>query len=66
MREVLGIEREWKAMAWDVAGQGIVYMCIEALVYFTLVSLVSKKSKNSNKNILKIVQKYSKNSTKIY
>lgn len=39
MREVLGINREWGVLAWDVAGKAICYMCLEAVGYLTLVSL---------------------------
>ena len=37
MREVLGMEREWGVLAWDVAGKGICYMCLEAAGYLFLV-----------------------------
>lgn len=38
VREVLGMDREWGVLAWDVAGRGICYMCLEALAYLGLVS----------------------------
>ncbi len=37
MREVLGMEREWGVLAWDVAGKAICYMCLEAVGYLFLV-----------------------------
>ena len=39
MREVLGMEREWGVLAWDVAGKCICYMCLEAAGYLFLVRL---------------------------
>lgn len=41
MREVLGMEREWGALAWDTAGRGICYMLLEAVGYLSLVSCVA-------------------------
>eukprot|EP00752_Nemacystus_decipiens_P003898 g3578.t3 len=38
MREVLGMEREWGVLAWDVAGRGICYMLLEAAAYLSMVS----------------------------
>lgn len=40
MREVLGMDREWGVLAWDVAGKGISYMCLEAAGYLGLVSVL--------------------------
>lgn len=40
MREVLGMDREWGVLAWDVAGRGISYMLLEAFGYLCMVSLV--------------------------
>lgn len=37
MREVLGMEREWGVLAWDVAGKGICYMLLEAVAYLSMV-----------------------------
>ena len=39
IREVLGRQRPWGVLAWDVAGQAIVYMCLQAVGYLALVSV---------------------------
>ncbi|CAN0193444.1 unnamed protein product [Ectocarpus sp. 12 AP-2014] len=40
VREVMGMDREGGVLAWDVAGRGICYMCLEALAYLGLVLVV--------------------------
>lgn len=41
VREVMGIERSpWGVLAWDVAGMGICYMCLEAVAYLAVVLTV--------------------------
>ena len=41
MREVMHLQRSpWGVLAWDVAGMGIAYMCLEALAYLCMLLVV--------------------------